>query len=78
MGSVAKSRQTLCNPWTVARQAPLSLGFSSQEDWPELPCCSPGDLPKLGIKPASPVLQVDSFTHRDTWEAPDGIEAVSK
>ena len=32
-------------PWTVARQAPLSLGFSKQEYWSGLPCLSPGDLP---------------------------------
>ena len=40
-------------PWTVARQAPLSLGFSRQEYWSELPFPSPGDLPIPGIKPTS-------------------------
>ena len=38
-------------PWTVARQAPLSMGFSRQEYWSGLPFPSPGDLPNPGIKP---------------------------
>ena len=38
-------------PWTVARQAPLSVGFSKQEDCSRLPCPPPGDLPDSGIKP---------------------------
>ena len=42
-------------PWTVACQAPLSMGFSSQEYWNGLPCPPPGDLPNPGIKPESPV-----------------------
>ena len=50
--------------WTIAHHAPLSTGFSRQEYWSGLPLPSPGDLPNLGIKPASPVfpaLQVDSL-----------------
>ena len=39
-------------PWTVARQAPLSMGFSRQEYWNRLPCPPPGDLPNPGIEPA--------------------------
>ena len=46
---------TLCTPWTVARQAPLSVGFSRQEYWGELPFSSSGDLPDPGIEPTSPV-----------------------
>ena len=46
--------------WTVARQAPLSMGLSRQEYWGGLPFPSPGDLPNLGIKPESPALQADS------------------
>ena len=42
-------------PWTVARQAPLSLGFSKQEYWSGLPCPPPGDLPDPGIQPMSHV-----------------------
>ena len=41
-------------PWTVAHQAPLSLGFSRQECWSGLPCLPPGDLPNPGIEPGSP------------------------
>ena len=51
-------------PWTVFHQAPLSIGFSSQEYWSGLPCPSPGDLPDPGIEPVSPVapaLQADSL-----------------
>ena len=48
-------------PWTVAYQAPLSMGFSSQEYWSGLPCPPPGDLPSPGIEPRSPALQVDSL-----------------
>ena len=40
-------------PWTVACQAPLSMGFSRQEYWIGLPCPPPGDLPDPEIKPAS-------------------------
>ena len=47
--------------WTVARQAPLSMGFSWQEYWSGLPCPPPGDLPHPGIKPRSPALQADSL-----------------
>ena len=50
--------------WTVAHQAPLSMGFSRQEYWSGLPCPAPGDLPNPGIEalpPACPALQVDSL-----------------
>ena len=47
--------------WTVACRAPLSMGFSRQEYWSELPCHPPGDLPNPGIKPWSPTLQADSL-----------------
>ena len=53
---------TLCvTPWTVAHEAPLPIGFSSQEYWSELPGPSPGDLPNPGIKPGSRALQADSL-----------------
>ena len=42
------------SPWTVAHQAPPSLGFSRQEYWSELPFSPPGDLPDPGIEPTSP------------------------
>ena len=43
-------------PWTVAYQAPPSMGFSRQESWSRLPFPSPEDLPHPGIKPGSPAL----------------------
>ena len=46
-------------PWTVAYQAPPSMGFSRQECWSGLPFPSPGDLPDPGIEPGSPALQAD-------------------
>ena len=53
-------------PWTVAHQAPLSMGFPRQEYWSGLPCPPPGDLPDPGIKPKSPALQAGSLplSHR--------------
>ena len=48
-------------PWTVAFQAPLSMGFSRQEYWSGLPFPSPGDLSDPGIEPRSPALQADSL-----------------
>ena len=48
--------------WTIAYQAPLSMGFPRQEFWSGLPCSPPGDLPNLGIEPGTPALQVDSLS----------------
>ena len=56
-------------PWTVAHQAPLSMGFSRQEYWSQLPFPSPGDLPDPGIKPRSPTWQADSLPSEPTREA---------
>ena len=49
-------------PWTVAHHFPLSMGFPRQEYWNGLPLLSPGDLPGLGIKPASPALAWGFFS----------------
>ena len=49
-------------PWTVASQAPLSMGFSKQEYWSRLPFPSPGDLPDPVIDPLSPTLAGRFFT----------------
>ena len=49
-------------PRTVARQAPLSVGFPRQEHWSGLPFPSPGDLPSPGIESTSPVLTGGFFT----------------
>ena len=51
-------------PWTVARQAPLSMEFSGQDYWSGLPCPPPEGFPDQGLKPlspAAPALQVDSL-----------------
>ena len=57
-------------PWTVAHQAPLSMGFSRQEYWSGLLCPPPGDLPNPGIKPASPMSPTGGFfTTSAIWEA---------
>ena len=53
--------------WTVAHQAPLSMGFFKQEYWSGLPSPPPGDLPDPGIEPmssASPALADRFFTTR--------------
>ena len=63
-------------PWTVAHQAPLSMGFSGQEYWSGLPFPSPrdllnpGNLPDPGIQPClSPALAGEFFTNGATWES---------
>ena len=48
-------------PWTVAHQAPPSMGFSRQVYWSGLPFPSPGDLPNPGTEPGSPSLQADAL-----------------
>ena len=58
---VARHVQLFVTPWTVARQALLSMGFSRQEYWSGLPFPSPGDLTDPGIEPRSPALQADSL-----------------
>ena len=60
-GLATKPCLTLATPWTVAHQAPLSMGFSRQEYWRGLPFPSPGNLPYPGVEPGSPALQADSL-----------------
>ena len=65
-GLVTKSCPTVATLWTVACQAPLSMGCFRQEYWNGLPFPPPGDFPKAGIEPVFPVypaLQADFFTH---------------
>ena len=59
--------------WSVARQASLSMGFSTQEYWSGLPRSPPGNLPNPGIEPSSlmsPALAGRFFTTSTIWEAP--------
>ena len=74
-GSTARLPQCVCvlsrvrlfvTPWTVAHQAPLSMGSSRQEHWSGLPCPPPGDLPDPGVELASlvsPALAGGFFTN---------------
>ena len=58
-------------PWTVAQQAPLSVGFSQLEYWSGLPCPPPGDPPDAEIElmsPASPAFQADPSLRREAQE----------
>ena len=63
--SEVKSLSRVClfsTLWTVAHQAPPSMGFSRQEYRSGLPFPSPGDLPNPGIEPRSPALQADTLS----------------
>ena len=63
--SYFSSVELFATPWTVAHQAPLSMGFSRQECWSGLPCPPPGDLPDPGNEPVSlrsPALAGGFFT----------------
>ena len=53
--------QLFATPWTVARQAPLSVGFSKQAYWSAEPFPSSGNVLDPGIKPRFPALQADSL-----------------
>ena len=73
--------QLFATPWTVARQAPLSMGFSRQEYRNGLPCPPPGDLPNAEIKPLSlmsPAVAGRFFTTSATWEAPSQWDVTLK
>ena len=60
--SVRCVSDSFVTPWTVAPQAPLSMGFSRQEYWSGLLFPPPGDLPNPGIDPRSPALLADSLS----------------
>ena len=64
-------------PWTIARQAPLSMGFSWQEHWSGLPCPPPGDLPNPGNDPRSPTLHTDSLLSEPPGKPPSLIMFLS-
>ena len=53
--------QLFATLWTIAYQAPLSMGFSRKEYQSGLPCPPPGDLPNPGVEPRSPSWQADSL-----------------
>ena len=69
----------IATPWTIARQAPLSMGFFRQEYWDGLPCPTPGNLPHPEIVPmslASPALAGRFFTTEPPWELKEIIMDV--
>ena len=73
--------QLFSAPWTIARQASLSMEFSRQEYWSGLPFPTSGDLPDPGIEPASlvsPALAGGFFTTSTTWEAPYSISGAQQ
>ena len=59
-------------PWTEAHQSPLSMEFSRQEYWSELPFPSLGDLPNPGIELESPALAGRFFT----TEPPESVLSI--
>ena len=78
---VAQLYLTLATLWTIAYQAPLSMGFSRQEYWSGLPCPPPGDLPDPGIEPMSlmsPALAGEFFNTSTTWEARASVSSSVK
>ena len=65
-------------PWTVAHQAPPSMGFSRQEYWSGLPFPSPGALPDPGIEPRSPIMQADALTSEPPGKPKNtGVDSLS-
>ena len=75
-GSVSHVR-LFAPPWTVAHQAPPSMGFSRQEYWRGLPFPSLGDLPNPGIEPRSPTSQAEALPSA-TREAPAIVNNATK
>ena len=65
-------------PWTVAYQAPLSMGFSRQECWSGLPFPSPGDLPNPGIEPRSPALRADALPSEPPGKPMTNLDNILK
>ena len=66
--------------WTIAHQAPLSMGFFRQENWSGLPLSPPEDLPDPGIKPTSsmsPAWQVDSLPDELLGKPPNNYYFLS-
>ena len=64
-------------PWTVAYQAPPSMGFSRQEYWSGLAFPSPGDLPDPGIEPGSPALKADALPSKPPGKLALGFVKIS-
>ena len=65
-------------PWTVAYQAPPSMGFSRQEYWSGLPFPSPGDLPNPGIEPGSPALETDALPSEPPGKPTENLKDTTR
>ena len=76
-GLVAESCQLFCDPKDCRFQVPLSMEFSRQQYWSELPFPNPGDLPDPGIKPVPPAL-AGRFLRRNHQQSPFSIMPVMK
>ena len=73
--------QLFATLWTIAYQAPLSMGFFRQESWSGQPCPLPEDLPNLGIESVSltsPALAGRFLTTSKTWDAQECYTPKSK
>ena len=68
--------QLFVTPWTVAHQAPLSMGLSQQEYWSGLPFTSPGDLPNPGMKPEYPAMQANSLPSEPPGKPSSGTKGL--
>ena len=66
---VDQSCLTLCDPWTLAHKAPLSMEFTRQEYWSGLQFPSPGDFPIPGIEPGSPKLRAVSLLSKPSGKS---------
>ena len=75
---VAQLSPTLCDPWTVAHQAPPSMEFSRQEYCSGLPFPSPGDLPDPGIEPGSPADTINNYFLGLKTQADVSINIIGK
>ena len=68
--------QLFVTPWTVACQAPLSMGLSQQEYWSGLPFTSPGDLPNPGSKQEYPAMQANSLPSEPPGKPSSGTKRL--
>ena len=68
--------QLFATLWTVAHQAPLSMGFPRQEYWSRLLFPSPEDLPSPGIEPTSPALAGGFFTTEPPGKPYEAFPAI--
>ena len=68
----------LCDPWTVAHQAPLSMGFSRQEYWSGFPFLPAGELSDPGIEPVSPALVGGLFIAEPAGKPCSTVEFVKR